>query len=279
MEHIALDVEDGVGTLTIDRPDHFNSFDVETAQDFRKAGLQLARDDDVRCAVVRGTGDVFCSGADLQYIHEGGDEEELSYLMPDAKEDGEVEGYGRSFKQMLEYIHSAISEIRKARKPFVAAVDGVAAAGGFGIAMSCDLVYASEDASFEWAYPKTGLTGAESSTFFLPRLVGFREAMELMLRSPRLDAEEAADLGLINEVFAAETFDDEVAEVTAELAAGPTEAFGVAKGLLNDAAGMDRLDPHLDSELGNLARIADGRNFAEGIEAFFEKRDPEFDAR
>ncbi len=279
MEHITVEVAEGVGTVTIDRPERFNSFDVETAQDFRKAGLQLARDDDVRCAVVRGTGDVFCSGADLEYIYEGGDEAELSYLLPDAKESGEVEGYGRAFKQMLEYIHSAISEIRKARKPFVAAVNGVAAAGGFGIAMSCDLVYASEDASFEWAYPKTGLTGAESSTFFLPRLVGFRRVMELMLRSPRLDAHEAAEEDLINDVFPADEFDERVDEVAAELAAGPTEAFGIAKGLLNDAAGMDRLDPHLDEELSNLARIAEGRDFAEGIEAFFEKREPEFEGK
>lgn len=276
MEHIDVTVEDGVGRLTIDRPDRFNSFDVETAQDFRKAGLQLARDDDVRCGVVRGTGDAFCSGADLRYVYEGGDEAELSYLLPEAKEGGDVEGYGRSFKQMLEYVHSAISEIRKAPKPFVAAVDGIAAAGGFGIAMACDLVYASTDASFEWAYPKTGLTGAESSTFFLPRLVGFRTAMELMLRSPRLSAEEAAERGLINEVFPAEAFDERVNDIAADLADGPTEAYGVAKGLLNDAAGMDRLDPHLDAELGQLSRIAEGRDFAEGIEAFFEKRDPEF---
>lgn len=274
MQHIELSVDDGVGTLTIDRPDHFNSFDVETAQDFRKAGLQLARDDDVRCAVVEGTGDAFCSGADLQYVHEEGDEAELSYLMPESKETDR--GYGAAFKQMLEYIHSAISEIRKAPKPFVAAVDGIAAAGGFGIAMSCDLVYASSDASFEWAYPKTGLTGAESSTFFLPRLIGFRKAMELVLRSPRLSPEEAMELDLINDVFDAGEFDERIDEITAELAGGPTEAYGVAKGLVNDAAGMNRLDPHLDSELTNLARIAEGQDFAEGLEAFFEKRDPEF---
>lgn len=276
MEHIDLTVADGVGRLTIDRPDHFNSFDVETAQNFREAGLRLARDDDVRCGVLQGTGDVFCSGADLRYIYEGGDDEELSYLLPDDGAGG-VEGYGRSFKQMLEYVHSAISEIRRAPKPFVAAVDGVAAAGGFGIAMACDLVYASEEASFEWAYHKTGLTGAESSTFFLPRLVGFRTAMELMLRSPRLSAGEAAEMDLVNDVFPAGTFDDRVDEIVADLASGPTEAYGVAKGLINDAAGMDQLDPHLDAELTQLARIAEGRNFAEGIEAFFEKRDPEFE--
>lgn len=274
MRHIDLTVEEGVGWLTIDRPDHFNSFDVETAQDFRKAGLQLARDDDVRCGVITGTDAVFCSGADLRYVYAEGDDEDLSYLLPDARVT--EEGYGASFKQMLEYIHSAIAEIRKAPKPFVAAVDGVAAAGGFGIAMSCDLVYASTDAAFEWAYPKTGLTGAESSTFFLPRLVGFRKAMELMLRSPRLSAEEAAALDLINEVIEADEFDERMAEITRELASGPTEAFGIAKGLLNDAMGMDRLDPHLDAELTNLARIAEGREFAEGLEAFFEKRDPEF---
>ena len=90
-------------------------------------------------------------------------------------------GYGEVFKQILEYIHSTISEIKRAPKPFIAAVDGVAAAGGFGIAMACDLVYASERATFEWAYGKTGLTGAESSTFFLPRLVGLRKALELVL--------------------------------------------------------------------------------------------------
>ncbi len=90
-------------------------------------------------------------------------------------------GYGEVFKQILEYIHSTISEIKRAPKPFVAAVDGIAAAGGFGIAMACDLVFASDRASFEWAYGKTGLTGAESSTFFLPRLLGLHRAMELVL--------------------------------------------------------------------------------------------------
>lgn len=279
MEHIEVTIDEGVGWLTIDRMERFNSFDVVTAQDFRKAGLQLARDDDVRCAVVRGAGGVFCSGADLKYVRGGGEDDELSYLLPEGATGSDVQGYGRAFKQMLEYIHSAISEIRRAPKPFVAAVDGIAAAGGFGIAMACDLVYASEDAAFDWAYPRTGLTGAESSTFLLPRLVGFRTAMELVFRSPRLGPEQAKELGLVNDVFPADGFDDRVEAIAVDLAAGPTEAYGIAKGLVNDAMGMDRLDPHLDNEVANLARIAEGRNFAEGLEAFFEKRDPEFGAR
>jgi 2-(1,2-epoxy-1,2-dihydrophenyl)acetyl-CoA isomerase len=274
MQNIHTEVADGVGRLRIDRPERFNAFDVETAQDFRKAGLQLARDDAVRCAVIEGTEDVFCSGVDLKYVREEGEEEDLAYLLPAAASD--KEGYGEAFKQMLEYIHSTIAEIRTAGKPFVAAVDGVAAAGGFGIAMACDLVYASTDAAFEWAYHDTGLTGAESSTFFLPRLVGFRTAMELVLRSPRLAPDEAAEMGLINDVFEADAFDDEVDAIASELADGPTEAYGVAKGLLNEAAGMRQLDAHLDTERDNLTRIAEGRNFAEGLDAFFEKRDPEF---
>ena len=262
--------------LTIARRERLNSLDVETAQEFRRAGLQLARDREVRAVVIRGEGGVFCSGADLKYIRDGGDDADLGYLQPETRKPDE--GYGEIFKQILEYIHSTISEIRRAPKPFVAAVDGPAAAGGFGIAMCCDLVLASESAWFEWAYFKTGLTGAESSTFFLPRLVGLRKALELVLLNPRLSAAEALDWGLINRVIPDGSLDVEAMKVAAELAEAPTQAVGVAKGLLNQAAGMDRLDVHLDAELSELARIADGPNFREGLMAFFEKRSAEFES-
>ena len=166
------------------------------------------------------------------------------------------------------------SKIRRAPKPFIAAVDGVAAAGGFGIAMCCDIVIASERATFEWAYGKTGLTGAESSTFMLPRLLGLRRALDLVFLNPRLDAKRAYELGLVSIVTA--SFEEDVARIAAQLASGPTEAFGIAKELINSAAGMDRLDVHLDRELEHLARIADGDAFAEGLDAFFAKRQPDF---
>ena len=274
MEHIRMEREGAVGVITIDRRERFNSLDVTTAQDFRKAGLQYARDDEIRAVVIRGAGGVFSSGADLKYIRAGGDATELGYLSPETRQ--VPGGYGPVFKQILEYIHSTISEIKRAPKPFIAAVDGMAAAGGFGIALACDLVLASERATFEWAYGKTGLTGAESSTFFLPRLIGLRRSMELVLLNPRLDARTALEMGLITAVHPTETFDAEVLAVARKLAEGPTQAYGIAKSLLNQAAGVDRLDFHLDQELENLARIADGGNFAEGLEAFFAKRTPRF---
>jgi 2-(1,2-epoxy-1,2-dihydrophenyl)acetyl-CoA isomerase len=248
--------------------------DVETARDFRKAGLQLARDESIGCVVITGAGGVFCSGADLKYIRGGGDTADFGYLHPEGA--GPAATFGESFKQILEYLHSTISEIKRAPKPFIAAVDGMAAAGGFGIAMACDLVFASERSTFEWAYHKTGLTGAESSTFFLPRLVGLRKAMELVLLNPRLTAAAALEYGLINRVIADKDFTPQVERIAGKIADGPVEAYGIAKRLLNQAAGVDQLDYHLDEELQQLARIAGGADFAEGLAAFFEKREAVF---
>ena len=273
-EHIATRTDGAVGWITIDRPERFNSLDVRTAQDLRRAGLAMARDANVRVVVLMGVNGIFCSGADLKYIRDGGDATELRYLSPEARET--PAGYGERFKQILEYLHSTIAEIRRAPKPFIAAVDGIAAAGGFGLAMCCDLVFASERARFEWAYAKTGLTGAESSTFMLPRLVGVRRAMELVLLNPRLDARRALDAGLITAVYPEIGFQDEVRRVSQQIAEGPAEAFGIAKGLINQASGMGGLDVHLDRELESLTRIADGPEFAEGIASFFEKRSPQF---
>jgi 2-(1,2-epoxy-1,2-dihydrophenyl)acetyl-CoA isomerase len=274
MKHIRIEKDGSVGILTLDKRERFNALDVEMAQDFRKAGLQLARDEGVRAVILRGTDGVFCSGADLKYIRGGGERTQLGYLSPGAR-DIPV-GYGEVFKQILEYIHSTLSEIRRSPKPWVAAVDGVAAAGGLGIALCCDLVFASERAVFEWAYGKTALTGAESSTFFLPRLVGLRKALELVLLNPRLDGRAALAAGLVTGVFPTETFEAQVREVARALAAGPTRSYGVTKMLLNQSAGVDRLDWHLDQELENLARIADTPDFAEGLDAFFGKRAARF---
>ncbi len=272
--HILCETRGGVGVITIDRPDRFNSLDVATAQDLRRAGLRLARDEAVRAVVIRGSSGVFCSGADLKYVRAGGNERELDYLKPEALT--QSTGFGEVLKEIVEYIHSTISEIRRATKPFVAAVDGIAAAGGFGIAMACDLVIASERASFEWAYGRTGLTGAESSTFLLPRLLGMRRALELVFVSPRLDARRALEIGLVTAVHPNERFEAETFALAERLAAGPTRAWAEAKALINQACGMDTLDRHLDGELESLTRVANGADFADGLAAFISKRTPKF---
>lgn len=272
--HIRTQIDRGVGTLVIDRPQRFNSLDVSTARDLRKAGLQLARDPAVRVVVLRGVPGIFCSGADLKYIRAGGDPTELGYLTPGARP--VPLGPGEIFKQILEYLHATISEIRRAPKPFIAAVDGACAAGGLGLAMACDLVFASERATFEWAYAKTGLSGAESSTFFIPRLAGLRFAAEMLLLNPRLDAVAARDAGLVNRVFPVEGFDGEVETVARRIASGPVAAHAAAKQLFNEALGVDRLDHHLDRELEALVRSADSPEFTEGVDAFFGRRVPRF---
>jgi 2-(1,2-epoxy-1,2-dihydrophenyl)acetyl-CoA isomerase len=274
MEHVRIERSGPVGVVVLDRRERFNSLDVSTARELRRASLQLARDEDVRAVVLCGAGGVFCSGVDLKHVRDGGDAAELAYLSPAAR--AVPEGYGEVFKQILEYLHCAISEIRRAPKPVVAAVDGVAAAGGFGLAMACDLVVASERASFEWAYGRTGLSGAESSTFLLPRLIGLRRALELVLLNPRLDARRAQEMGLVSAVHAVEDFDAEVMALAKRLAEGPTGAYAAAKALLNEAAGVDRLDFHLDRELQALTRSADGAEFKEGLQAFLDKRKARF---
>jgi len=276
--HIRIERDGGAAFLLLDRPERFNALDVAMARDLRAAGLSLARDGSVRAVVLRGTGGkAFCSGADLKYIRAGGDASDLGYLAPGARP--APRGFGAVFKQILEYLHSTISEIRRSGKPWIAAVDGVAAAGGLGLAMCCDLVVASERSSFEWAYAKTALSGAESSTFFLPKLVGLRRAMGMALLNPRLDARTALEWGLVNEVYPDAEFDARVGALARRLAEGPSGTFGMTKALMARGAQADRLDPHLDTELEHLARSADQADFAEGVEAFFGKRPPRFQGK
>ena len=184
------------------------------------------------------------------------------------------------FKQILEYLHSTISELRRAPKPVVASVDGIAAAGGLGLALSCDLVVASERSSFEYAYFKTGLSGAESTTFFLPKLVGLRRAFDFALLGPRLTARRAHELGTGQRRLSRRGRSPTTRPPSVGAwPRGPRRRTRRAKRLMNEAAGVDRLDYHLDREIDDLARSADSADFAEGIAAFFDKREPRFRGR
>ena len=271
---IRTDLVGGIGILEIHRPERFNSLDVHTAQDLRRAGLRLARDPAVRAIVLRGVPGIFCSGVDLRYVRDGGSAEELDSLAPRTTPGATLASRGAIFKQVLEYVNGTIVEIRRAPKPVLAAVDGVAAAGGLGLALCCDLVYASERASFEWAYGKTGLSGAESITFLLPRLIGLRGALDVAWLSPRLDARAALARGLVSDVLATDGFDAAVLDGARRLAEGPTESYARMKRLMNRAVGMEGLEAHLSAEVEALVTSADSPEFAEGLERFFARKRP-----
>ncbi|QSG02682.1 enoyl-CoA hydratase/isomerase family protein [Natranaeroarchaeum sulfidigenes] len=257
-EHVSVKRDGGVGYLRMDRADAYNAMNEMMAGEIRDASIELMEtDDDVRCTVLTGAGEWFNTGADLSQLE--GDESD-----------------GRRLRDLASRIHTAVQHIATAPKPAVAGVNGVAAGAGFGLAMAADIVVVSEDARFEFAYPRLGLSGDGGITHFLPDLVGHRRAREIVLLDEPIDAEKAVELGLATEVVPASSFDDRVEELASELANGPTRAFGATKRLLTNSHTRS-LDDHLDAETNTIARLAGTDDYARGHEAFFEESEPEFE--
>jgi len=276
LSHIQLYQQEAIGFITLHRPERLNALDVIMAQDLYHVARQYAQDETIRVIVLQSTGKVFCSGADLKYIRATGEVYGTGTGSINAHHTKPYGRYGWPFEQIVGDIHRTICEFRRAPKPVIAAVDGAAAAGGLGLALSADLVVASARSTFEYAYFKTALTGAEGTTFFLPKLVGLRRALELALLNRRLTAAEAHTLGLISVVYETDGFAEHVRTLAQQLAEGPTHAYADAKRLMTDAIGAERLAEHLEHELAALTRAADSSDFAEGLTAFFEKRSPQF---
>jgi 2-(1,2-epoxy-1,2-dihydrophenyl)acetyl-CoA isomerase len=255
-ETIRWTVADGIGTITLNRPEALNALNAPMRRELLTTLRNASRDEAVRCVVITGEGRGFCSGADLR----GGDDE-------------------RDFRKVLtsEY-NPLISVIRDLPKPVVAAVNGVAAGAGVSLALACDLVYASEEARFIQAFVRIGLIPDSGSTRTLVRTLGRHRAAELMFFGEPMSAAEAAAAGLVNRVFAATEFADGVREVARRLAAAPTAAIGLAKRSINTAEQAD-LAASLAYEAA-LQVVAGGTaDHAEGLAAFAEKRDPRFTGR
>jgi 2-(1,2-epoxy-1,2-dihydrophenyl)acetyl-CoA isomerase len=255
-ETIRWSVADGVGTITLNRPESLNALNATMRRELLTTLRAASRDDAIRCVVITGEGRGFCSGADLR----GGEDE-------------------RHFRKVLtDQYNPLISAIRELPKPVVAAVNGVAAGAGVSIALACDLVYATEDARFIQAFVRIGLVPDSGSTRTLVRTLGRHRAAELIFFGEPMSAAEAATAGLVNEVFAATAFADEVREAARRLAAAPTAAIGLAKRSINEAEEAD-----LATSLAYEAALQDvaGRteDHAEGLAAFAEKRDPRFTGR
>ena len=253
-EHLVVDRTDDVARVTMNRPETHNSMNPAMAGELRTVTADLYEDDS-RCIVLTGTDGVFNTGADL------------SVLSGDASD-------GRTLRSIASSLHRAIENLTRAPKPVVTGVNGVAAGGGFGLALSGDIVLLAEDARLEFAYPRVGLTGDAGSTFFLPKIVGLRRAKEIALLDDSIDAEEAVEMGLATEV--ASDFDERLAELAAKLADGPTRAYGATKRLFNRSPGRD-LSAQMAAETDSIARMTTTADFERGLDAFFDDGEPEFE--
>ncbi|MDP6351677.1 MAG: enoyl-CoA hydratase-related protein [Alphaproteobacteria bacterium] len=257
-EPVLLSIDNAIATLTFNRPDRLNAIDYDMARGFRDAALRVEADAAVRAVMLRGAGKGFMAGGDVQLFHESADK-----------------GLKRLLIDLTHDLHAAIVALRRMPKPVVACVHGACAGGGFSTAMACDLVIAAEDAKFTMAYSLIGASPDGSSTFTLPRLVGFRRAMELALLSERFDSARAESLGLVNRTFPADRLEAEARTLMERLAGGPTLAFAKAKALFNRSLGSS-LEAQLEAEAQSIAACADTADFIDGIAAFSEKRKPTF---
>jgi len=253
---ILLKIENNIGWITLNRPDVFNSFNREMALHLQEVLDACNSNDNVRALVIVGSGKAFCAGQDLKEV-----------TIPDLNP---------GFKKILEeHYNPIIQRIRSIEKPVIAAVNGVAAGAGANIALCCDVVVASEKASFIQAFSKIGLVPDSGGTFFLPRLIGFQKASALMMLGDKVSANDAERMGMVYAVFSAEDFDAEVQQLAMKLGQMPTQALGYTKRLLNASLAND-LVTQLDMESELQIKSAQSDDYNEGVNAFVEKRKPVF---
>jgi 2-(1,2-epoxy-1,2-dihydrophenyl)acetyl-CoA isomerase len=260
METIQLERAAGVATITLNRPDAFNSLNLTLARELFGAVLQVDEDPAVRCVVITGAGRAFCGGGDVKEFAEG------------------LPRIGVLIKELTTYVHGAVSRLVRSPKPVLTAVNGVAAGGGLSLALAGDLVLAAESARFTMAYSRIGATPDGSSTYWLPRLIGLRRAMELFYTNRVLSAREALEWGLVTRVAPDGELMDATRKLAEELAQGPTLALGRGK-LLFHVSTTESLETQMELESQSIARSGHTEDFAEGVRAFAAKRPPSFKGR
>ena len=259
-ETIQLEIrEAGVALLTLNRPSALNALSVEMGGEFRSA-MGEARERGARSIVITGTGRAFCAGGDLREMRQM------------AEREGRIEAF---FDEPLGLINECIMLIRKTPLPVIAAVNGHASGGGCNLALACDIVLAAESARFNQAFIHVGLTPDCGGTFILPRLIGWRRATELLMTGEQIDAQRAAEMGMINRTVADAELMTEALALAARLASAPTVALGRIKQLLEQSATND-YGAQLDLERRVQIQSGQTEDFREGVAAFIEKRPPRF---
>jgi 2-(1,2-epoxy-1,2-dihydrophenyl)acetyl-CoA isomerase len=258
LEYVDLVIEEGVATITLNRPEVMNAWGKDLGRDLREVVEAVAADDAVRAVLITGAGRGFCSGADLK----GGFDP-----APDGKPDVQ--------SALRERYHPVISAIRRMPKPVVAAVNGAAAGVGCSLALACDLVVAKDSAYFLLAFVNIGLMPDGGSTLLIPSRVGFTRAAEMALLGERVPARKALEWGLINRVHSDGAFAREVSELAKRLAVGPTQSYARSKVALNQWL-YARMDEQLELEATLQQELARSDDFPEGVAAFLGKRPAEF---
>jgi 2-(1,2-epoxy-1,2-dihydrophenyl)acetyl-CoA isomerase len=258
-ETVIWEHSDGVGRVTLNRPDTLNAWTAEFGRELKQVITVEAADPSVRAVLLTGAGRGFSSGADLKEGFDPADDG-----MPDIR------------KELHELYHPIITGVRRLEKPVVAAVNGPAVGIGASLAFACDLVLAAESAFFGLAFVNVGLMPDGGSTLFVPAAVGKARAFQMALLGERVPAELALEWGLVNRVLPDERLMDEATKLVARLAKGPTRSYASSKQALNRMLYPD-LDGQLDLEAELQHALARTRDFQEGVAAFVEKREPAFE--
>ena len=257
---LGYEVKDAIATLTLNRPDAYNALNLTLGRDLFHATLEADEDPGVRCIVVTGAGKAFCAGGDVKDFAEAGDR------------------VGVVIKELTTYLHGAVSRLARTAKPVIMGINGIAAGGGMSFALSGDLVVAAESAKFTMAYSRIAASPDGSSSYFLPRLIGLRRALELHYTNRVLTAREALDWGLVNRVHPDAEFPGALAGLARELAAGPTLAFGRAKQLFHQST-QESLETQMELEAQAIAACGHTEDFQAGVKAFAAKQPVSFQGR
>lgn len=258
-ETVAYEIEENVAIIKFNRPEALNALSLQLTKDLKSA-IEKAVEDKARCVVLTGEGRAFCSGGDLREMRQMWEKE------------GRIEAF---LEEPLEALHSVIRLIRETPIPFLAAVNGVCAGAGTNFALACDLIIATEDASFNEAFVRIGLSPDCGGSFFLPRVVGEKIAAEMFFFGETIVAERARELGIINRVVPNEFLAQETKTLAQKLTFAPTGSVGRIKKMLNASFSND-LESQLQLEHELQIESGKSNDFKEGVTAFFEKRAPNF---
>ena len=258
-ETVKYERNETVAIVTMNRPDALNALSLQLTKDLR-AAIEKAVEDKARAVILTGEGRAFCSGGDLR---------EMQMMW---EKEGRIEAF---MEEPLRALHDVILLIRQTPIPFLAAVQGVCAGAGTNFALACDLIFAAEGASFNEAFVRIGLSPDCGGTFFLPRAIGEKLAAEIFMTGETISPEKALQTGMINRVISSENLMTEATEMARRLALAPTASIGRIKQMLN-ASFSNNLQQQLDLEHKCQIESGKANDFKEGVQAFFEKRQPRF---